>query len=144
MGEHLRQFASREEEARFWQETGLTDLSPDEHEPVEVQRPDRPRSTTFALRLDPRTVELLRHVARGQGLGVTQLVRRWVLERLRIERTAGSLAELTGQVPTELELSIRQRAIEALFESLPEAIESALQEVLDRADQETHTLRETF
>lgn len=80
-------------------------------------------------------MELLRAVARRHGVGPTQLVRRWVLERLRIERAAGSLASGPGGYE-ELESILRQRVLDTLMEQIPQAVQVAMQEVLDRADQE--------
>jgi len=139
MGEHIPAFKTREEEADFWQKTGLDQLAPGQLEAVEVERPSRPLSVTFAVRFDPETVERLRAVARSQGVGPTQLVRRWVLERLRIERVAGSLASRPGEYQ-ELESILRQRVLETLMEQIPQAVEAAMQEVLDRADQERRAL----
>jgi hypothetical protein len=138
MGEHIPKFKSREEEAAFWQKTGLDQLSPDEYEEVQVERPDRPLSATFALRLDPRTVELLRRVARSMEVGPTQLVRAWVLERLKIERSVGVLSETSSDFPSDFEIHLRRTIVDKLFESIPVAAERALQEVLDRADMEMH------
>jgi len=94
MGEHIPTFEGKEEEARYWEKTGLDQLSPDEYEKVDIERPERPLSATFAVRFDPEAIELIRRVARSQGLGPTQLVRSWVLERLKIERAVGVLAPL--------------------------------------------------
>lgn len=52
---------------------------------VPVNRPGRPQEA-FALRLPPEAVEELRKRAEERGLGVTQIVREWVLERLELER----------------------------------------------------------
>jgi hypothetical protein len=83
MGEHIPQFDSLEEEAAYWDKTDLTTLSPDEVEEVQVDRPERPLSATFAIRLDRETLEAVRAMARSKGLGPTQLVRSWILERVR-------------------------------------------------------------
>jgi hypothetical protein len=140
MGEHVKRFKNREEEARFWDETDLERLSPDELEELKVRRPTPPLSSTFAIRFDPKTVELLRQVARIQNRRPTQLVREWVLERLQLERSAGVLADSTGQYPRDFELLLRRRILESLFANIPVAAEAALQEVLDRADQEERAL----
>src|SRR5437588_5023577 len=50
--------------------------------PVDVERPREPQAT-FALRLAPDDVAEIRRLARDRGLGPTQLVRSWVVERLR-------------------------------------------------------------
>ncbi len=52
---------------------------------VPVNRPGRPQEA-FALRLPPEAVEELRERAEARGLGVTQMVREWVLDRLESER----------------------------------------------------------
>ena len=142
MGEHIPKFKNREEEARFWDETGLESLSPDELTEVEVARPPRPLSTTFAVRFDPKTIELLRRVAASHHRRPTQLVRDWVLERLQLERSVGVLAEPTGRFPSDFEMHLRQRIVDSLFSHIPTAAEAALQEVLDRADQETTSLHD--
>lgn len=139
MGEHIPKFNSREEEAEFWQRTGVDQLAPDQLEHIRVERPERPLSATFAVRFDPETVDQLRVVARLQGIGPTQLVRHWVLERLRLERAAGTIAARPNDYQ-ELEAVLRQRILETLMGQIPEAVETALQEVLDRADQEREAL----
>lgn len=144
MGEHLKKFGSIEEEARFWARTGLERLSSEELEETSVDRPQAPLSTTFAVRFDQGTVELLRRVARVQGLGPTQLVRAWVLERLRLEREAGALATPTSQFPTDFELTLRKKILDSLLASIPLAVEEAMQEVLSRADREIEGLRNSL
>lgn len=143
MGEHVPKFGSKDEEAAFWQKTGLDQLAPDQYEEVTVGRPERVLSTTFAVRFDPATVQLLRRIAKAQGLGPTQLVRAWVLERLRIEQSAGALAERTGLFAADLELTLRRKIIDTLMSSIPAAAEEAMQEFLDRADQQASDLRES-
>jgi hypothetical protein len=60
---------------------------------VTVNRPGRPQEA-FALRLPVEAVEELRERAEAQGIGVTQLVREWLLERLQLERRRpGAAAE---------------------------------------------------
>lgn len=144
MGEHIPTFGSREEEADFWQKTGLDTLAPGELEEVQLDRPERPLSTTFAVRFDARTVALLRRIARAQQIGPTQLVRAWVLERLRLERSVGVLAEPRSDFPSDFELTIRRTVLDTLMAKLPEAAEEAIQEVLDRADQEIATLKDSM
>jgi hypothetical protein len=141
MGEHIPKFKTREEEARFWEETGLDGLSPDEYEEVQIRRPERPLSATFAVRLDDKTVQLLRRIAKAYGLGPTQLVRAWVLERLGIESRAGALAKQNSGYPEDFESLLRTTMIKSLMARIPDVVESALQEVLDRADQEVAEFR---
>ena len=60
-------------------------LSPDDGEPVtlnEVQTEGRLRSVTLSARFNPLDVSRIRAVAERDGLGVTQLVRTWVLDAL--------------------------------------------------------------
>jgi hypothetical protein len=140
MGEHLGKFKNREEEARFWDEADLERISPDEFEEIKPRPRSRPLSTTFAIRLDPATVELLRRVADAHHRRPTQLVRDWLIERLSLERSVGVLAEPSGRFPTDFEVVLRRRIVEALFSHIPAAAEEALQEVLDRADQEVAAL----
>lgn len=52
--------------------------------PVEVKAGPR-RMSAFALRFDPAVVERLRVRADTEGVGVTQLVRAWVLDRLEAD-----------------------------------------------------------
>jgi len=139
MGEHVPTFKTRDEEASFWQRTGLDQLAPDQLEPAELERRARPLAATFAVRFDHRTVDEIRALARLQGIGPTQLVRQWVLERLRIERAAGPFASRVGEYQ-EFEAVLRQRILDTLMEQIPEAVEAAMQEVLDRADQERRAL----
>lgn len=140
MGEHIPKFESREEEQRFWDETDLEDLSPEQLEEIKIPRPARPLSATFAVRFDDKTLEAIRRVAKAHGLGPTQLVRSWVLERLNLERRAGTLAERSGEYPAEIEIAMRRRIVDTLIRTIPAAAEEALQEVLHQADQETNLL----
>ncbi len=43
-----------------------------------------PRST-FAVRLEAEVIDRLRQIAQGLGVGPTQLVREWIIERLSAE-----------------------------------------------------------
>ncbi|MHB1498276.1 MAG: hypothetical protein ACYCXN_10250 [Acidimicrobiales bacterium] len=52
---------------------------------VTVNRPGSPQEA-FALRLPSEVVEELRRQAEARHVGVTQLVREWVTERLAVER----------------------------------------------------------
>jgi aryl-alcohol dehydrogenase-like predicted oxidoreductase len=139
MSKRVPHFENRDDETAFWQRTKLEDLGTDQLEQTELERPPRPLSATFAVRFDRETIERLRAIARRQGIGPTQLVRQWVLERLHIERAAGALASRPGEYQ-ELESILRQRVLDALMERIPEAVEEAMQEVLDRADQERQAL----
>lgn len=52
---------------------------------VAVNRPGHPQEA-FALRLPPEVVEELKVLADVRGIGVTQLVREWIVERLQLKR----------------------------------------------------------
>jgi hypothetical protein len=133
-------FESREAEARFWRETSLDDLAPDQLvEPTAVLG-SRPRST-FAVRLDPRTVDLVRRIARVNEVGATQQVRRWIIERLQLERSVGALVEPSGQLPDDVEQSVRQKVLSIFLDRLPDIVDVAVRDVLARSDQEAAALR---
>jgi predicted DNA binding CopG/RHH family protein len=76
-------FASREEEAEFWDTHSTADFE-DEFRPVKV-RFAKNLSEGITIRLDPETMTTLRTRAKDKGLGPTTLIRMWVLERLREE-----------------------------------------------------------
>jgi hypothetical protein len=78
----LPQTDSIEELARFWDAHEVTDF---EDELEEVTEPVFLRSskTTMALRLEPQEQEAVRRLAQARGVADSDLVREWVLERLR-------------------------------------------------------------
>jgi hypothetical protein len=83
---------------------------------AQVNSPGRPQEA-FALRLPAETVGELRQRAEVLGMGVTQLVREWVLERLELERrrpvTADALTwEQTRRAVAELLPEIVTRVAE--------------------------------
>jgi hypothetical protein len=80
-------FASREEEAAFWDTHDVTEFSGREPQPVEVtigsELADR-----LTVRLDSADrVELARR-AREKGIGPSTLARMWLKDRLRLEDEA--------------------------------------------------------
>lgn len=77
-------FASREEEAEFWDAHDTTDYE-DEFKPVPA-RFAKNLSEGITVRLDPQTLEDLRARAHEKGIGPTTLARMWILERLRSEQ----------------------------------------------------------
>jgi hypothetical protein len=133
MGEHIPKFKSEEEEVAFWDKTSVTSLSPDLVEEIQVERPPRPLSSTFAIRLDQRSVTLLREIASEYSLGPTQLVRKWVNERIKIELEAGVLAPNKTSFNPGLERIIRKQVIEALMQQVPTAAAAALDQVDESA-----------
>lgn len=123
----------QEAEAVFWDSTSIDELAPGELMPAHVSRPKRPLSTTFAIRFDAETVAAIRSAADAEGIGATQLARRWVLERLRIERRVGTLTAADRSRPTAMELAIRNAVVAEILEQLPDFAERALQRVRDQA-----------
>ena len=78
-------FASYEEEALFWDHHSLAEFE-DELEVVENMVVARPLKHLLSLALDGAIIGELTEVAKHQGLGLSSLVRRWLLERLEQER----------------------------------------------------------
>lgn len=83
----MPEFRNEAEEREFW----------DTHDVTEVvsgrwkkNATGRKLSSTFAIRLDPQAMKLVREIARAHELGPTQLVRKWVMDRLRLETDAGT------------------------------------------------------
>ena len=74
-------FASREEEAAFWETHSLADYW-DEFKPVRV-RVAKNLSEGITIRLDPETLRTLRSLAHENGIGPTTLIRMWILEHLK-------------------------------------------------------------
>jgi predicted DNA binding CopG/RHH family protein len=77
----ISEFASIEEEAKFWDTHSTADYE-DEFTPVRVRFGKR-LSSGVSIRLDPDTLEKLRTLAQEHGIGRTTLIRMWVLERLK-------------------------------------------------------------
>ncbi|HLZ69391.1 MAG TPA: CopG family antitoxin [Dehalococcoidia bacterium] len=82
--ERIPAFASREEEAAFWDTHDVTDYL-DELRPVKVHFA-RNLSEGITIRLDAETLATLREQAHKKGIGPTTLVRMWILERLESSR----------------------------------------------------------
>jgi hypothetical protein len=74
-------FASREEEARFWDTHDLADYW-DEFTPVKV-RFAKNLSEAITIRFDKETLDELRRQAQEHGVQPTTLARMWVVERLK-------------------------------------------------------------
>lgn len=81
----IPEFASREEEAAFWDSHDFSEFE-DELTPVKVRFAKR-LSQGVAVRFDEETLEALRIQARRKGIGPTTLIRMWVIERLQEEVT---------------------------------------------------------
>ena len=81
----IPEFASREEEAAFWDTHSTADYW-DEFRPVRA-RFAKNLSEGITVRLDPETLEKVRSLAHAKGIGPTTLIRMWVLKHLK-EATA--------------------------------------------------------
>ena len=77
----IPEFASREEEAAFWDTHDITDYL-DELKPAEV-RFAKNLSTGLTVRFDPETAAALHAIAKAQGIGPTTLMRMWVFACLK-------------------------------------------------------------
>lgn len=72
-------FKDREKEARYWEEQFDNEFAG-----------GKPQKATFAknlsetlnIRLDPATVTIVRSEAKAKGLGPTQLIRMWIMEKI--------------------------------------------------------------
>ncbi|MDH7485535.1 MAG: CopG family antitoxin [Anaerolineae bacterium] len=82
---HIPDFESYEEEAGYW---GTHDSTKFEWEPIKMTV-SRPLKVTYAIRLEPQTVEKIREIAANMGIGPTTLARMWILEKLH-EHTASA------------------------------------------------------
>ena len=86
----IPEFASREEEAEFWDTHDTTDYE-DEFRTVKA-RFAKNLSEGITIRFDPATLAELRARAKEKGLGPTTLVRMWILERLQQNKGKSSKA----------------------------------------------------
>jgi predicted DNA binding CopG/RHH family protein len=77
----IPEFASREEEAQFWDTHDVTDYW-DELKPVQV-RFAKNLSTGITIRLNPETLRKVRRLAQEKGIGPSVMIRMWVMERLK-------------------------------------------------------------
>jgi hypothetical protein len=96
----LPTFASRAEEAAFWDTHDTTDYE-DAFTPVRVRFAQH-LSEGITIRLDKETLRQLRERAHATGVGPTTLARMWVLEHLRggeEQRTAPKGADLVERTP---------------------------------------------
>src|SRR5688500_13624009 len=84
---------------------------------------------TFTIRLDQAALDSIRVIAELHGVGPTQLVRTWVLDRLALEREAGPLSELTTDYPADVERLIRTKVIDAIMRTAIKVAEKATEDV---------------
>ena len=77
----IPEFASRAEEAEFWDTHDATDYW-DELKPVDVRFAKNVSGGIISVRLDLETLQQLRALAEEKRIGSTELVRTWILEGL--------------------------------------------------------------
>ena len=70
-------FKDREKEAKFWEEN--FDKVPRKAVKIKFSRN---LSATLNIRLDPRTINSIRSRASKKGLGPSQLIRMWIMEKI--------------------------------------------------------------
>ena len=75
----IPQFDSIQEMAHFWDTHDLTDF---EDELEEVNEPIFVRETVVKIHLPEDKVETVKKIAKSQGIGYTELIREWVLEKV--------------------------------------------------------------
>jgi len=66
--------------AKFWDTHDLTDF---EGQLEEVTEPVFERKAEVKVRLGARQVQAVKKLAKSRGIGVTDLIREWILERLQ-------------------------------------------------------------
>ena len=80
-GHMLPSTDSIEELAQFWDTHALTDFD-DQLEEVDAVVFERNPSTKTILHLQPEELQAVREIARARGLGHSELLREWVLEKI--------------------------------------------------------------
>ena len=76
----ILQTDSIQELARFWDSHDLTNF---EDQLEEVTEPVFQRETVVPVRLQPQEVEAVKEAARSKGIDYEDLIREWVLEKVR-------------------------------------------------------------
>ena len=72
-------FRDRDKEAKFWEEN--FDAAWKAGKPIKVKFAKN-LSTTLNIRLDPVILNKVRSQAKQKGLGPTQLIRMWIMEKM--------------------------------------------------------------
>ncbi|GAB4197614.1 MAG: hypothetical protein Fur006_46440 [Coleofasciculaceae cyanobacterium] len=76
----IPQTDSIQELAQFWDTHDLTDF---EDQLEEVTQPVFERETVVQIYLQPQEVEAVKEAARSRGISYVDLIREWVLEKVR-------------------------------------------------------------
>lgn len=100
----------------------------------------RPPAATFAVRLDEELVKTIKRLAETYSVSASQLVRSWIVERLKIEAEAGGLAPLGSQFPDDTERSVRKEVIQTVMEEVPLLVDRVAKELFSRMDREVEFL----
>jgi hypothetical protein len=87
--------ASPQELAAFYDDVDLTTLEPGE--PVAMDTSREPMISR-SVRFDRATVDRLRAAAEARGVGVTQMMRQWILDRLEAEEHGRRQDEIAGEL----------------------------------------------
>lgn len=72
-------FRDRKKEAQFWEKN--FDKAWKKGKPVKIKFAKN-LSETVNIRFDPSSIKAIRNHARERGLGITQLIRMWTMEKL--------------------------------------------------------------
>jgi predicted DNA binding CopG/RHH family protein len=77
----IPQTDSIQELARFWDTHDLTDF---EDQLEEVTEPVFACATEIQIHLPPKEIEAVKEMAKSKGIGSADLIREWILEKIRI------------------------------------------------------------
>ena len=72
---------SIQELARFWDTHDLTDF---EDELEEVSGPVFQRDSVTTIHLQPGEIDAVKEMAKSEGVGYVDLIRKWVLEKIQV------------------------------------------------------------
>jgi hypothetical protein len=95
-GTEVPEFASREEAAQWFDTHDTSELWDDPVQPEPTRNP----MVSHSIRFDRPTIDRIRAVADARGVGVTSLMRQWVIEKLE-ENTAQSQG-VEAEIITEI------------------------------------------
>lgn len=107
----------------FYDDTDYADVDLEPAKDVTVEARPAPRST-FAIRMEGRTIRDLRELAEQRGTRPTQLAREWIEERLEQERKQARSTEDDARLPGALLPSLD--AIIALLVAILQKLDTAV------------------
>lgn len=81
----LSVFKNREKEAKFWEDHFEQSWKTGQRVKATFAKN---LSTTINVRLDPDVLDIVRNEAHKRGLGPTQIIRMWIMEKISKERSA--------------------------------------------------------